>query len=529
VTRSLLHEGVAAAAAAAPERTAVIDGARTLSYGELDARSNQIANLLGELGVGRGDRVALWLDKSIEAVAGLYGALKAGAAYVPLDPAAPASRLAGIVADCQPAVLLTGRRQRGSWAQVGAPVSRVVVLDASAGDPAVTDTEMPSTVSVAGADAVDAQSPAAVGSTPDPDDLGYILYTSGSTGVPKGVMLSHRNGMAFVHWAVDALRVTHDDRVSSHAPLHFDLSTFDLYGASLAGAPLVLVPKAASVFPAELVKLIDNTAITVWYSVPSVLAMLADRGGLDVGALPSLRVVLFAGEVFPTPHLHRIMTLLPHAEFWNLYGPTETNVCTAYRVPAAPAPDAPDIPIGTAITDVDTIAVSDDGAVVAAGDAGELLVAGPTVMRGYWGDEERTAERLISRTDGGAARQWYRTGDIVVEEPDGNLRFVGRRDNQIKSRGYRIELGDIESALHTHPAVVECAAVAVPDSMVTNRIHAWVVAASDVTKADLVAHCSDRVPSYMVPERFRFVDALPRTSTDKIDRRGLTDRAIAED
>jgi acyl-coenzyme A synthetase/AMP-(fatty) acid ligase len=274
----------------------------------------------------------------------------------------------------------------------------------------------------------------------------------------------------------------------------------------------------------ELGKFVDRAEISVWYSVPSMLAMLTERGGLQPGALPTLRRVLFAGEVFPTPHLHRIMTMVPHAEFWNLYGPTETNVCTAYRVDVAPEPDAPDIPIGAAIAGVDTIVVGEDLSEVAYGDVGELLVAGPTVMHGYWGDAEKTAQRLVPLN----GRLWYRTGDLVAEEEGGNYRFLGRRDNQIKSRGYRIELGDIETALHTHPAVRECAAVAVPDPLVTNRIQAWVAVTGEVEPRDLAAYLNDRIPNYMVPEKFRFVDALPRTSTDKIDRKGLTDRAVAD-
>jgi len=527
VTLPLLHEGVAVTAASAPERVAIVDGDRALSYGELDARSNQVANLLGSLGVGHGDRVCLWLDKSFEAVVGLYGVLKAGAAYVPLDPRAPTARIAGIVADCQPRVLLTSVKQRNSWPQVATHVDWLVVLDAPADAADVAEVTLGATV--AGSDEVAVQPTHATATEPDLDDLAYILYTSGSTGVPKGVMLSHRNGVAFVAWAVDAVGVTHHDRVSSHAPLHFDLSTFDLFGAARAGAPVVLVPRAASLFPVEMARFIDQAEITVWYSVPSVLAMLADRGGLEVGALPSLRAVLFAGEVFPTPHLHRLMTLLPHAAFWNLYGPTETNVCTAYAVPAPPAPGDPDIPIGAAISGVDTIAVTDDGTLAVSGEVGELLVAGPTVMHGYWGDAERTAQKLVTDPlDDGDSRPWYRTGDLVVEQADGNYRFLGRRDNQIKSRGYRIELGDIETALHTHALVAECAAVAVPDPMVTNRIQAWVVATADVTSTELTAHCAARLPSYMVPERFCFLDVLPRTSTDKIDRRELTKRAVTD-
>jgi amino acid adenylation domain-containing protein len=530
VTLQLLHQGIAATAATAPDRIAVVDGPRQLSYAELDRRTDQVAALLAGLGVAPGHRVCFWLEKSIEAVVALYGILKAGAAYVPLDPKAPVARVAGIAADCSPTALLSTRDKAAGWADFAAHVPNLVVLDADAAALAPLVDGLTG-LRVLSTDDVDAQDAAsfAPAVAPTLDDLAYILYTSGSTGVPKGVMLSHRNGAAFVSWAVDAVGVTADDHVSSLAPFHFDLSTFDLFAPALAGARVVLVPKTASVFPVELAKFVNREAITVWYSVPSMLALLAERGGLEPGALPTLREVLFAGEVFPTPHLHKIMTLLPHAEFWNLYGPTETNVCTAYRVASAPAADGPDIPIGAAIGGVDTIAVTEGGTIASDGEVGELFVAGPTVMQGYWGDAERTAQRLVTDPLGdGDSRPWYRTGDLVVEDDDGNYRFLGRRDNQVKSRGYRIELGDIETALHTHPAVRECAAVAVPDSMVTNTIQAWVVTTEVVEPRTLASYLNARIPPYMIPEKFRFLDALPRTSTDKVDRKGLTDRAIAD-
>jgi amino acid adenylation domain-containing protein len=526
---SLLHRPVEDAAQRAPEQPAVVDGERVVTYGELDGHSGRIANVLRALGVAPGERVCLYVDKSYEALAAIYGVLKAGSAYVPLDPRAPVARLAGIVADAQPRVLLTTADRKAGWNALAEHVDRVVVLDSGSSNLAEEAELTTERVELIGRDVIDSAPTAVAGPRPDLDDLAYILYTSGSTGVPKGVMLSHRNGASFVEWAVAAVGATSADRFSSHAPLHFDLSVFDVFGASLAGAPVVLVPKAASVFPVELAKFIDRAHISVWYSVPSILTMLAERGGLEPGALPTLRTVVFAGEVFPTPHLHRMMTLVPHATFWNWYGPTETNVCTGYRVDARPACDGPDIPIGAAIAGVDTVALADDNSVQPPGEVGELLVAGPTVMRGYWGDPERTAERLVVDPMGaGDGRTWYRTGDLVTQLPDGNYRFLGRRDNQVKSRGYRIELGDIETALHAHPSVHECAAVAVPDAMVTNRIQAWIVATGAVTAGDLAAFCNQRLPNYMVPEKFRFVDALPRTSTDKIDRRQLADRAAAD-
>jgi amino acid adenylation domain-containing protein len=500
----LLHRLLERSAADTPRAPAVVDGARVVDYGELDARANRVANALVEAGVAPGARVCLYLDKSIEAVAGLYGALKAGAVYVPLDPAAPVARLAKIVGDAAPAAILSVDAKAPSWDALRAAAPAVVV------------------VRVDGAD-VDAASSVAPDVPRTDGDLAYVLYTSGSTGDPKGVMLSHRNALAFVEWAVREFAVGADDRLSSHAPFHFDLSILDLFAAAAAGAAVVLVPSAASVFPREVARFMAEQRITVWYSVPAVLAMLGHRGGLRDHPLPDLRTVLFAGEVFPTKDLRRLMSLLPGVRFANLYGPTETNVCTWYDVaPIAPDDTAP-IPIGRAIDDVELVVVADDGHPAGVGEPGELLVGGPTVMQGYWGDAARSAERLVThpfRPD--APDRLYRTGDVVEWRDDGLLRFIGRRDAQVKVRGHRVELGDVEAAVNAHPDVVESAVVAVADEAFTNRLKAYVVASGELSVAALVAFCADLVPRYLVPDVVEFVAALPKTSTGKIDRRALT-------
>jgi acyl-coenzyme A synthetase/AMP-(fatty) acid ligase len=297
---------------------------------------------------------------------------------------------------------------------------------------------------------------------------------------------------------------------------------FDLFAAARAGATVVLVPPTASVFPVTLARFIEERAITVWYSVPSALTALALRGGLQGGDLARLRTVLFAGEVFPTKHLRRLMDLLPHAEFFNLYGPTETNVCTYYAVAPLPPEQEEPIPIGRAIDGVEVFVVTDAGTPAPPGEAGELVVRGPTVMQGYWNDRARS-ERVLRPVPPDGARPAYWTGDLVRERADGELEFLGRRDAQIKSRGHRIELGDIEAALHAHPDVVECAVVPVPDDLVTNRIKAFVAGRRELRNTELAGFCATRVPRYMVPDVFEFREALPKTSTGKIDRRQLTE------
>jgi amino acid adenylation domain-containing protein len=514
----LLHHLLRDAAEAAPDAVAVVDEGRSLAYGELDDRSGRLANVLSEAGVARGDRVGLYAEKSMEALIGVYGILRAGAAYVPLDARAPVSRLAYIAEDCGIRVLLSTAEHGGAWsglAEGGGSLETVVLLRGeeppeAAGLRIVTPRDVDRAPGDPAVPCID-------------EDLAYILYTSGSTGRPKGVMLSHRNALTFVEWAAREVKVAPADRLSSHAPLHFDLSVFDVFAAAAGRAATVLVPTSVSILPIELGGWIRRSGITVWYSVPSVLSMLALRGALNPGDLPELRAVIFAGEVFPTRYLRRMMELVPAAEFLNWYGPTETNVCTAYRVPRRlPGEDEP-IPIGVPIDNVEVFAIDDAGTKTRRGDMGELHVRGGSVMRGYWGDRERSARALIPDPVGAEPRDLvYRTGDLVRQDEDGQWHYVGRRDAQIKSRGYRIELGEIEAALHAHPTVVECAVTAIPDELVTNRIKAVIVPRERVASGELVRFLRERLPRYMIPDVFEFSARLPRTSTGKIDRQSLT-------
>ena len=514
----LLQDLLTASATATPEAVAVVDRDRSITYGDLDAVTNRLARSLAGLGVRKGDRVALYLDKSLESVIAVYGIMKAGAAYVPLDPQAPPARLAKIAGNAGARVLCTGIEKNERWPELIAEGARFEALVVLNSDEAPAPSDAVRVLTRGDVDATDA-SPFDGGVIDL--DLAYILYTSGSTGDPKGVKLSHLNAMTFVNWTVEHYGVTDKDRLSSHAPLHFDLSVFDLYAAAHAGAAVVLVPPETSVFPREVASFIERNEISIWYSVPSILSLMTIRGKLERGAFPTLRVLLFAGEAFPTKYLRALMDVLPHVRFANLYGPTETNVCTFYDVPPLdPAVDDP-IPIGMAIDNVDVFAVDEDR-IVGTGEVGELWVRGTTVMQGYWADEEKTSKVLFPNPFSAEVKDpVYRTGDLVRLREDGHYELLGRRDAQIKSRGYRIELGDIESALYSHPDVLECAVTPIPDEVVTNRIKAFVVVRNDIGKTDLVRFCSERLPKYMVPDIFDFSDSLPKTSTGKIDRQQL--------
>jgi amino acid adenylation domain-containing protein len=507
----LLQQLLAASTERTPEAVAVRARGRELTYAELDARSSQLAHLLHERGVVRGDRVGLWFPKSVESVVAMLGVLKAGAAYVPLDPQAPAQRVAGIAADCGLRAAVTTAERLPALAPVGPACA--VLVSGRAG--AAHEVEW------AALDAFPASAPPQESIE---TDLAYILYTSGSTGRPKGVMLTHRNALTFVDWCAATFRLGPADRLSNHAPLHFDLSVFDVYNALEAGASVTLVHEEIALFPQRLAAFIEEHGITVWYSVPSALVYLLQHADLGARDLDRLRLVLFAGEVFPMKYLRALAEVLPRADIYNLYGPTETNVCTYHRVDRARLHLLDRLPIGRACANTETLVLDAEGRPVAPGQQGELFVRGPSVTPGYWGDAEKTQRALISdprRPE--RAERLYRTGDLVVEEADGEYTFLGRRDNQVKSRGYRIELGDIEAALYAHPAVVEAAVIAVPDEEIGSRLRAFVAPppGRTLTPAALQAHCARLVPRYMVPEAIEVRPSLPRTSTGKTDRTRL--------
>jgi acyl-coenzyme A synthetase/AMP-(fatty) acid ligase len=291
-----------------------------------------------------------------------------------------------------------------------------------------------------------------------------------------------------------------------------------------------MIPDEVALFPASLGSFIEEHGITVWYSVPSALVHLLLHGNLEARDLRSLRLVLFAGEVFPLKHLQHLAAVVPGAELYNLYGPTETNVCTYYRVERARLAALERLPIGKPCANTEVFAVRTDGELAAAGELGELYVRGPSVTPGYWGDAEKTRQAVVpNRFQAHFEEKVYRTGDLVRLLEDGNYDFLGRRDSMIKSRGFRIELGEIEAALLRHPAIREAAAVAVPDQEVGNRIKAIAVPerAQAVTSHELLQHCAALIPRYMLPESVEFRESLPKTSTGKVDRQQLASEFTA--
>ena len=507
-----------------------------LSYQELDRLSNKVARTLLGMGVAAGDRVGILAPKSVASIIGIYGVLKAGACYVPLDPKAPLQRLSYVVRDSAAAVIVADDVRAAQAAELlqGAPRPGGVVVASLPAAPADTDADKAAVTSVVtpadGAAILPWTAVAAESGEPLPEersietDLAYILYTSGSTGTPKGVMISHRNSLGFVEWAAAAAGLTEDDRVCSPAPLHFDLSVFDIFASCLAGACVTVVPDGVATFPVTIAQWLERERISVWYSVPSVLTLLGCYGNLPTFDLSRLRAVIFAGEVFPPKYLARLMAELPHPRYLNWYGPTETNVCTAFEVPARRAGSEP-VPIGKACANTEVFAVTSEGGLVSGpGEVGELYVRGPSLMRGYWGQPAKSQEVLVPHPFRAEYNELvYRTGDLVTLDPAGNYRYVGRRDAMVKIRGYRVELGEVEAALYRHPAIREAVVLPVPDELLGSRLRAVVTAVDAVrlTRESVLEHCRQWLPGYMVPEIVEFREGLPRTSTGKVDRAGL--------
>jgi amino acid adenylation domain-containing protein len=517
-TPACLHEGFVASARHSPQAVAVVEpGQSSITYGELDALSDRLRDRLAEFGVGRGDRVGIYLHKSIDSVATLLAALKAGAAYVPVDSTAPAARGAYILHNCAVKAVVVEAAQAD---KLGAALGE---LGAAPALIAVDGTRVGGAGLRAALDAADQRSlaPGVASVSSDADDLAYILYTSGSTGKPKGVMLSHENAVSFVDWCSEIFSPTAADRFSSHAPFHFDLSILDIHVCLKHGATLVLIGEVIGKDAPRLAQLIADQRISIWYSAPSILALLAQFGGLAKHDYASLRQVLFAGEVFAVKHLRALCELWPRPSYFNLYGPTETNVCTWHEVPSPVPPERnTPYPIGKVCSHLRARVLDESGAAVARGSEGELCIAGPGVMRGYWALPEQTIKSFFTDADGTA---WYRTGDIVTEAEDACYTYLGRRDRMVKRRGYRVELGEIEAALYRHARVKEAAVVAFSDEQAGLRITAYLSSheAKRPSLIEIKRFCAENLPLYMIPDNFTWFDSLPKTSTDKIDYQRL--------
>ena len=518
----LLQDAVTAQAQARPEATALVFKDERLSYGALEDASNRLAHLLKEVGCRRGDRVGLLTPKAPGAIVAMLGALKADAIYVPMDPASPAARQARVleISDCRCVLAAgpAGENIRGTLA-----CANLAVRPAIGWMDDTRPADIDAAFTLRDLAAQPATPPAC---TNTGGDVAHILFTSGSTGLPKGVMITHASVAHFVRWARGYFGTAPTDRISQHPPLHFDLSTFDIFGTLSAGAELHLVPPELNLLPPRLAQFIRDAGLTQWFSVPSVLNLMAKFDVVRRGDFPGLRRVLWCGEALPTPTLMYWMRRLPHVRFTNLYGPTEATIASSYHTVArCPADERESIPIGSACAGEELLVLDGQLRPVATGGTGDLYIRGVGLSPGYWRDPDKTRAAFLPYPGGTGPRdRIYKTGDLARRGDDGLHYFLGRADTQIKSRGYRIELGEVEAALHSLPGLQEVAVVAIQSEGFEGSLICCAYApapGSDASATGLRKSLSALVPGYMLPARWMRCESLPKNQNGKIDRPAL--------
>jgi len=461
----------------APDNIAVVEGDRQLSYRQVMQRASQLSACLAER-KNPSRRVVIALDRGIDATIAILAVLGAGACYVPLDIKNPASRLNYIINDAVPQCII-GKGRCPDW--LGTPALWLDIDQTTFTQPS---TNWPAEVSA--------------------EALAAILYTSGSTGAPKGVALSHRALRNFVDWASCTFKISRYDRIASLAPFHFDLSVFDLFSSLSCGAAVHFVPAGLTLSPTRLTTWLREQRINVFYTVPSLLGFIALKGSLTTIPLPDLKIVLFAGEVFPTALLKKLCDLLPAVDFYNLYGPTETNVCCYWPIDRDRLLIDRPIPIGYpacgAVLQIDA-------------ETGELQVQSANNLSGYWQQGE-----LITAL---SSDNYYHTGDKVSLNGRGEYCYHGRLDRMLKCSGYRVEPAEIEAALLQFPEVTGCAVIGITDSTSGQRPAAAVVLKPGAKLEAIVGPVKQKLPAYMQPCKFIVLDSLPYLSNGKTDYQAL--------
>jgi amino acid adenylation domain-containing protein len=487
-------------------RPAILEPGRgEVSYAALDELANRVAGRLLALGVTSDSRVGLYLNRSADAVAAMLGVLRAGCAYVPVDPRAPAERNAEILTECEVFTSLVEEpyveRFRSACRRLGRGGGLEPIGPTGLGR------------------AIAHWAPGRAEPAPAPaqeSEIACVLYTSGSTGRHKGWLMSRAAIQAHAAWSRALIRPVAGDVFANHAQLNFGMSLFDVFTSLGAGVPLLLVPDPVRPFADRIVDLISRERVTIWFSGPGILSLIARVEGLEKRDLGALRLVAFAGEVFPAPALRALRRRLPHPRFFNFYGSTETNVAAFHELPPDVDFDEPP-PIGRPCAHYEARVIGLDGEPASPGSVGELQLRGAGLTTGYLDQPELTAERLLAAPGGGLP--WYRTGDLVVELAGGELRHAGRLGRMLKLRGYRVEPGEIETRLHEHPRVAAAAVVPVEGPHGLQLVAH--LCSERLPVVELKRFCAVKLPPYMIPERFVFHAALPRNLRGKIDLEAL--------
>ncbi len=493
------------------DRPAVVEPGRgRVSYVDLDRLADRVAGRLRQLGVEPGARIGIYARRSCDAIAVMLGTLRAGCTYVPVDPGAPVERNAEILTDCGVCATIVEERFAAGYREATRRLGGTI------------DIQPIGTVGLGRAIHEWARDGAGVGHerqgehTTSQSELACILYTSGSTGRHKGWMMSCTAIEALAGWCHGVLGAGGGDVFANHAPFNFGMSLFDIYSSLTCGATLVLLPDEVRQFATHVVDLISREGVTILFATPAILSLIAALDDLESRDLSALRLVVFGGEVFPAPPLQTLRRRLPQPRYFNCWGSTETNIGTYYEIPAEAELDGPP-PIGRPCEHYEARVVGLNGEVVSAGSAGELQLRGEGLTTGYLNQPALNTERMLKAPDGGLP--WYRTCDLVVELPSGDLRYAGRIGRMVKLRGYRVEPGEIETRLYEHPQIKEVGVVSVDGPRGIQLVAH--LSGTRLSIIELKEFCAVKLPPYMIPERFVFHAALPRTLRGKIDFESL--------
>ena len=494
-----LHGLFEAQVARSPEAVAVEFEGRKLTYAELDREANRLANHLCGLGVGPEVLVGVSMERSIEMLVGVLAVLKSGGAYVPLDPEYPRERIAYMLEDSAVAVLLTQEKLLLSLPESAA---RAVAVDRDAAAIAAASSEAPRASSV-------------------PTNIAYMIYTSGSTGKPKGVQVAHASVVNFLNSMSKRPGLASADTLLAVTTLSFDIAGLELYLPLIVGARLLLVSRETTQAGEQLAALLDQAGVTAMQATPATWRLLLGAGWKGN---PGLKI-LCGGEALPRELADQLLDAV--GSLWNVYGPTEATIWATLDQVRRDGP----ISIGSPLDNTELYLLSRHGKPVPAGVPGELLIGGVQLARGYRGRPDLTADKFVphpfAELRGEPGARLYRTGDLARYLPDGRVEFLGRIDHQVKVRGYRIELGDIEAALDQHPAIGQAVVVAREETPGNKRLAAYIVLAQGVEKgqgpsvSDLRAYLKEKLPEYMIPALYTFLDAMPLTPNGKVDRRAL--------
>ncbi|HZU69406.1 MAG TPA: non-ribosomal peptide synthetase [Ktedonobacteraceae bacterium] len=494
-----IHQLFEAQAARTPARVALISGQQRITYQELNRQANQLAAYLRRSGVGREALVGICMERSIEMVIGLLGILKAGAVYVPLDPTYPRERLAFMLADAHPAILLT---QQHLAARLP-PHDRTICID--------RDWQ-----------AIAQENEENVSSGAGRDNIAYMLYTSGSTGTPKGVLGTHRAAINRFCWMWNTYPFEPGEVCCHKTSLSFVDSVWEIFGPLLQGIPAVIIPNSIVKDPQQLLQTLAAHAVTRIVLVPSLLRVLLESEHLQ-DLLPRLKYWISSGEALPMDLAQRFLKQMPNSILLNLYGSSEVAADVMYYDVRDYTSQA-SIPIGRPIANTQIYLLDEQMLPVPIGAPGELYAGGDGLARGYFNRPELTASRFVPDPfSGKPGARLYRTGDIARYLDDGNIEYLGRLDHQVKVRGIRIELGEIESVLGQHPAVRQAVVIAREDAPGDKRLVAYIVLHEKQTASsdELYNHTLERLPDYMVPAAFVFLARLPLTPNGKLDRQAL--------